>query len=101
MKLIFPAKLIRVLALLGPSLALGAPLTFGAAPVKTKKILYFTKCSTFEHGVELTFSKDGSLFTPGYLAQFDAYFLCTGGDLLAAGPVGGLPEGVTVGLTKK
>src|SRR3954471_16075192 len=71
-----------------------------------KKILFFTKCSNFEHsvvkeragqpgfaaqalkelgakhGIEFTFSKDGSLFSPEYLAQFDAYFFYTSGDLL-------------------
>ena len=35
-------------------------------------------------GIEFTFSKDGSLFSPGYLAQFDAFCFYTTGDLLAA-----------------
>jgi type 1 glutamine amidotransferase len=84
-----------------------------AAP--TKKILFFSKCSNFEHsvvreragqpswaqqvlsdlapkhGLEFTFSKDGSKFTPEYLAQFDAYFFYTSGDLLAAGKDGNPP----------
>jgi type 1 glutamine amidotransferase len=76
------------------------------APAK-KKILFFSKSSGFEHeaiklqlkdgkegygfpvlrelgkqnNIEFTFSKDGSLFTPEYLAQFDAYFFYTTGDL--------------------
>lgn len=74
-----------------------------------KKILFFSKSSAFEHSVisykkgqpslvekalaqlgpkhnwEFTFSKDGSLFTPEYLAQFDAYFFYTTGDLCTPG----------------
>src|SRR3954465_8421452 len=85
-----------------------------AAPAP-KKILFFTKCSNFEHsvvkerggqlsfaaqvlkelgpkhGVEFTFSKDGSLFSPEYLAQFDAFFFYTSGDLLAKGKDGNPP----------
>jgi type 1 glutamine amidotransferase len=85
------------------------------APVKPKKILFFTKSSNFEHnvikernghlsfaaqvlkalgpehGIEFTFSKDGSLFTPEYLAQFDGFFFYTSGDLLAAGTDGNPP----------
>jgi type 1 glutamine amidotransferase len=79
-----------------------------AAPAK-RKILFFTKSSGFEHSVisykdgqpshaekvllemapkhnwEFTFSKDGSLFSPEYLAQFDALFFYTTGNLLEAG----------------
>ncbi len=74
-----------------------------------RKILFFSKSSGFEHSVitykngqpsyaekqllelgkknnfEFTFSKDGSLFTPQYLAQFDALFFYTTGDLCSAG----------------
>ncbi len=74
-----------------------------------KKILFFSKSSGYEHsiikrkgselsfgekilddlgpknGIEFTFSKDGSLFTPEYLAGFDAYFFYTTGDLTASG----------------
>ena len=84
-----------------------------AAPAK--KILFFSKCSNFEHsvvreragqpswaqqvltelgakhGYAFTFSKDGSKFAPTYLAQFDAYFFYTSGDLLAAGKDGNPP----------
>src|SRR4051812_48063113 len=76
-----------------------------AAGSKTKKVLFFTKSSGFEHsvikrnngepsfaekiladlgpkhGIEFTFSKDGSLFTKDYLAGFDAFFFFTTGDL--------------------
>ena len=76
---------------------------------KSKKILFFSKSSGFEHpvikrkgdelsfaekilaelgpkhGIEFTFSKDGSLFTPDYLARFDAYFFYTIDDLTARG----------------
>jgi type 1 glutamine amidotransferase len=80
-----------------------------AMPSK-KKVLVFSKSSGFEHeaiklkmkdgrpgyafavieeigrknNIEFTFSKDGSLFTPEYLAQFDAYLFYTTGDLTLA-----------------
>jgi len=74
-----------------------------------KKILFFTKSSGFEHSAikwekgqpsvaekvllelgpknnwEFTFSKDGSLFNPKYLSQFDALFFYTTGNLCEAG----------------
>jgi hypothetical protein len=82
-----------------------------AAPTKgpKRKILFFSKSSGFEHSVikrnngqpsfaeqvlaeigpkynfEFTFSKDGSLFTPKYLDQFDAFFFYTTGDLTTVG----------------
>ena len=80
-----------------------------------KKVLFFSKSSGYEHPVikekdgqhsfaaqvlasqacqhriEFTFSKDGSKFTPAYLAQFDAYLFYTSGDLLAAGRDGNAP----------
>ncbi len=81
------------------------------APAQTKKhkILFFTKSSGFEHSViswkngqpsyaekilqeigakegwEFTFSKDGSKFSPEYLAQFDCVFFYTTGDLCSEG----------------
>ena len=85
---------------------LAAAVTASAAP---KKILFFTKSSGFEHDViswkkgqpsfaekilldlgakngwEFTFSKDGSKFSPEYLAQFDAVFFYTTGDLCSEG----------------
>ena len=78
-----------------------------AAP--TRKILFFSKSSGFEHSAitykngkpsyaerilselgernnwQLTFSKDGSLFNPTYLEQFDALIFYTTGDLCTAG----------------
>jgi len=83
-----------------------AAVTVSAAP---KKILFFTKSSGYEHSViswkngqpsfaekillelgqkndwEFTFSKDGSKFSPEYLAQFDAVFFYTTGDLCSEG----------------
>jgi type 1 glutamine amidotransferase len=80
-----------------------------------KKVLFFTKSSNFEHsvikernghpsfaaqvllelgpkhGLEIICSKDGSLFTPEYLAQFDAFIFYTSGDLTAAGKDGNPP----------
>jgi type 1 glutamine amidotransferase len=80
-----------------------------AAEEKTKKVLFFSKSTSYEHsvikrngselsfaekiladlspkhGIEFTFSKDGSLFTPEYLAQFDAYHFFTCGFLTTVG----------------
>ena len=41
-----------------------------------------------KQGLEFTFSKDGSLFAPAYLAQFDVYLFYTSGDLLSVGTDG-------------
>jgi type 1 glutamine amidotransferase len=81
-------------------------LSVAAAPLR---VLYFTKSSGFEHGaiqqhnndasssgkvltalaakhdMVVTFSKDGSLFTPEYLAQFDVLLFYTSGDLTSTG----------------
>ena len=79
---------------------------FAAETGARKKILFFTKSSGFQHstitrksatelafaeqlltdfgakaGFDVTCSKDGSLFTPEYLAQFDALAFYTTGDL--------------------
>jgi len=80
-----------------------------SANADTKKILFFTKSSGYEHSViswkngqpgfaekvlldlgkkngwEFTFSKDGSKFGKDYLSQFDAVFFYTTGDLCSAG----------------
>jgi len=40
------------------------------------------------NNIEFVFSKDGSLFAPAYLAQFDAYFFMTTGDLTEVGTDG-------------
>ncbi len=80
-----------------------------AAPPPARKILFFSKSSGFEHSVisykngqpshaekiltelgakngwQFTFSKDGSLFSPEYLKQFDALFFYTTGDLTTEG----------------
>ena len=88
-------------------LFLASCVTASAAP--KKKILFFTKSSGFEHSViswkdgrpsyaekvllqlgekndwEFTFSKDGSRFGKEYLAQFDAVFFYTTGDLCSPG----------------
>jgi hypothetical protein len=77
----------------------------GSASNRSKKVLFFSKSSGYEHsvikrkdnelsfaekiladlgpthGIDFTFSKDGSLFTPEYLAQFDAFFFYTTGNL--------------------
>ena len=86
-----------------------------AADAPARKILFFSKSSGFEHDVisykkgkpslveksltelgakhhwEFTFSKDGSLFSPEYLKQFDALFFYTTGDLTSPGTDGQPP----------
>ena len=76
---------------------------------KTRKVLFFSKCSAYEHsviqrkgtepsyaekrlaefaprhGIEFIFSKDGSRFDAAYLASFDVYAFYTSGDLTTAG----------------
>ncbi|MBL9143531.1 MAG: ThuA domain-containing protein [Verrucomicrobiaceae bacterium] len=82
---------------------------FAHAEAPKRKILFFSKSSGFEHSVitykngqpsyaekilldlgakngwEFTFSKDGSKFSKDYLAQFDAVFFYTTGDLCSEG----------------
>jgi hypothetical protein len=82
---------------------------------EARKILFFSKSSAFEHSVisykkeqpsyvekillelapklnmSFTFSKDGSLFSPQYLAAFDAFFFYTTGNLCEAGTDGQPP----------
>ncbi len=92
------------------ALAAAFILTAGAsAAPPQRKILFFSKSSGFEHSVisyktgqpshaekiltelgakngwQFTFSKDGSLFSPAYLKQFDALFFYTTGDLTSEG----------------
>ena len=86
-----------------------APICLHAADAPRRKILFFTKSSGFEHEVisykngqpsfaekalvelgakknwEFVFSKDGSLFSPDYLKQFDALFFYTTGNLCEPG----------------
>jgi len=86
-----------------------------AEAANTKKVLFFSKCSNYEHavvkrvngqpswveqilaeqgprhGLEFVFSKDGSLFNAEYLAQFDAFMFYTSGDLTAPGRDGNPP----------
>jgi type 1 glutamine amidotransferase len=97
-------KLIVAFSVLGLILA-----SCPAASAAQKRILFFTKSSGFEHSViswkdgrpgyaekillklgemngwEFTFSKDGSKFGKDYLAQFDAVFFYTTGDLCSPG----------------
>lgn len=87
-----------------------ASTVLAAAPAAQarKKILFFSKSSGFEHSaikrnagnpsfaeqvlkelgeknnIEFVYSKDGSLFTAEYLAQFDAFLFYTTGDLTLA-----------------
>jgi type 1 glutamine amidotransferase len=86
-------------------LARAADQTSGGAP---KKVLFFTKSSTFQHsvitrpaknpsqlayaekiltdlgaknGFEVVCSKDGTIFSPENIKQFDVFVFCTTGDL--------------------
>jgi hypothetical protein len=123
-----PRYLFAALTLLVPRLLLAAAgTTDDPAALATKRILFFSKSSGWEHEVirdpavtgrpvnksggnqvpglafqvlkelgakdnlKFVFSKDGSLFTPAYLAQFDAYFFYTSGDLSKAGTDGNPP----------
>src|SRR6478609_1294996 len=94
-------RLMAGLALLGLALV-----NAQAAPLR---VLFFSKSSGWEHSaikednggmsvagkvlaklgpkndIEFTFSKDGSLFSPAYLAQFDAVVFFTSGDLTSTG----------------
>ena len=81
----------------------------GAAPLAGKKVLFFTKSSGFihsvvgrkgeepafaekiltaigaQHGFEVVASKDGSLFEPAQIGQWDAFAFMTTGDLTKPG----------------
>lgn len=105
-------KLIAPLALCA---AVVAAAVFAEPASKKHKILFFTKSSGFEHSViswkngqpshaekvllelgakngwEFEFSKDGSKFSKDYLAQFDAVFFYTTGDLCSPGTDGQPP----------
>jgi uncharacterized protein len=97
---------------LGLALLALTTLVATAAPLR---VLYFSKSAGWEHDavkrvdgnpslservlaqlgpihdLEFTFSKDGSLFTPQYLAKFDVIMFYTSGDLLCAGVDGQPP----------
>jgi hypothetical protein len=114
----FLRKIILGAAMLGLGLLVSTRADQPAHP-PVKNVLFFSKCSNFEHavvkrkngqlslveivlaetgaqhGIKFTFSKDGSLFTPQYLAQFDAFMFYTSGDLLAAGKDGNPPMTAT------
>lgn len=104
-------KLLFALALL----SLTATMLCAQTTPARHKILFFTKSSGFEHSViswkkgqpswaekilsqlgekngwDFTFSKDGSKFSKDYLAQFDAVFFYTTGDLCSPGTDGEPP----------
>lgn len=103
----FPRLLVALAAF---GLALQSSLAAEGSASANKKVLFFSKSSGFEHdgiklamrdgkpgyafpvmqelgqklNLDVTFSKDGSLFTPEYLAQFDAFVFYTTGDLTLA-----------------
>jgi type 1 glutamine amidotransferase len=87
-------------------------LSFLSAAAAPLRVLYFTKSAGYEHSaikhvdgqpsysekvltslaashdLEFTYSKDGSLFSPEYLAKFDVIMFYTTGDLTAVGTDG-------------
>lgn len=89
-----------------------ATLSLLSAAEPTKRVLFFSKSSGFEHsvikrvdgqpshaekiltelgpqhGLEFVFSKDGSLFNKEYVEGFDAIVFYTSGDLLSVGTDG-------------
>jgi hypothetical protein len=90
------------------SLGLTAVLLSSARAADTpKRVLFFSKASSWEqkivhrfddklsvietavqklgqeNNIDLTFSKDGTIFTPENIAEFDAFFFFTSGDLTA------------------
>jgi len=66
----------------------GAPV--GTSPGNTHPglALEILRALGAKNGIAFTFSKDGSLFSPAYLDQFDAYFFYTTGDLTETGTDG-------------
>ncbi len=104
MKTIIP--MIRSFSLVA-ALVLASPLP--QAQAAPKKILFFSKSSGYEHdmikreggqmskaektlallgaknGIEFTFTKDGTFFTPENIAKYDAFFFYTTGDLTEPG----------------
>src|SRR5262249_44616748 len=98
-------------------LAAAVAVAYTVTPAKAdpKKVLFFSKSSGFEHDVikkkddqpsfveaqlkelgdknniEFTCTKDGTIFTPEKLAQFDAFFFYTTGDLTTPGTDGKPP----------
>lgn len=86
--------------------------TAGLGQQKKRRVLYFTKSATFEHGpikepdgkpgwsqkiltdegakrgIEVICTKDGSIFTPESIAGFDAFVFYTTGDLTEVGKDG-------------
>ena len=92
--------------------AFWSPVRAAETPRSSRKILFFSKSSGLEHSVirykqgqpslaekvlleigatqnwQFTLSKDGSLFSPAYLAGFDAIMFYTTGDLTSPGTDG-------------
>ena len=96
-------------ALIGPALA-SRSLASSLRGLAGKKVLFFTKSSGFQHsvierkdgkpslaetilakigkdnGIEVVCSKDGTMFDPEKIKQFDAFVFVTTGDLTEEGP---------------
>src|SRR5687768_2515339 len=101
---------------LGPIPGGWTPAARAAEGAKPRKVLFFTKSQGFQHscitrpapdqlshaekvfvdlgkqhGFEVTATKDGSVFTPEKLAEFDVIAFYTTGDLTQAGTDGSTP----------
>jgi len=64
------------------------PFTPGPGSAVPGLAFWVAKAIGNSNNIEFVFSKDGSLFTPEYLAQFDGYFFITTGDLTRVGTDG-------------
>jgi len=106
------------LAVAGLTLAPAIP----AAETKSRRVLFFSKSSKYQHsvikrngselsfaekiladlgpkhGIEFSFSKDGSLFSPEYVAQFDAFCFYTCDSPMIVG-IDGTPAMTPAGKT--
>jgi uncharacterized protein len=103
------AAMTRPCAMAVIALLLAAPAALAESKARPKRLLFFTKASSYEHtvimskdgkpsvahktidelgqkhGFEVTHSKDGGLFTPSGLAGYDAFIFYTSGDLTVPG----------------
>jgi type 1 glutamine amidotransferase len=66
----------------------GRPFTPGGASMVAGLAFQVLKELGAKNNIEFVFSKDGSLFSPAYLAQFDAIYFHTTGDLTEVGTDG-------------
>jgi type 1 glutamine amidotransferase len=109
------AQIVRSAALAAAIILTSCSTTSREAAMAPKKVLFFSKSAGFEHpmikrkngemsnaekiladigkanNIEFTFTKDGSVFTAENIAQYDAFFFYTTGDLTERGTDGNPP----------